>query len=152
MAVKPTAETIRSHSPAQTAEIAARMAARLLPGDVVLLAGELGSGKTTFVRGAARALGVIGPVTSPSYAIGNIHAGDGVDVAHLDLYRLDKLEVSDEAVVEDFLGPKRITFIEWPHDEFARLGDVRAVVMLSHAGGDDREIAVEWREQSGAPA
>lgn len=150
MSAEPTAETILSRSPAQTEEIAARLAASLLPGDVVLLAGELGSGKSTFVRGAARALGVSGPVTSPSFAIGNFYAGESVEVAHLDLYRLDKLDVSDEAVLDDFLGPGRIAFVEWPHDELERLGDVRAVVTLSHAGGDSREIAVEWREPVGA--
>lgn len=128
------------------------MAAKLLPGDLVLLTGELGSGKSTFVRGAARAMGVSGPVTSPSYTIGNLLTGDGVEIAHLDLYRLDKLDLDDEAALEDFLAPDRITFVEWPRDDMARLGDARAVVTFNHAGGDSREIAVQWRDAGGAAA
>src|SRR3954453_11553604 len=93
-------------SPEQTERVAAELAARLKAGDVVLVRGEVGSGKTTFVRGpargargggagktafvrgAARALGVGGAVTSPTFTIGQVYAGDGLEVAHLDLYRL----------------------------------------------------------------
>ena len=77
---------IRSSSPAETEEIAARLAKALVPGDVVTVSGELGSGKTTFVRGACRALGVTAPVTSPTYTIGHRYEGSP-DVSHLDLYR-----------------------------------------------------------------
>jgi len=75
-----------SSSPGETEAIAARLAQELVLGDVVFVDGELGSGKTTFVRGAARALGVQGPVTSPTYTIGHRYRGR-VDVSHLDLYR-----------------------------------------------------------------
>src|ERR1035437_4079278 len=85
-------ESLVSNSPEQTEMHAAAVVARLRPGDVVLLSGELGAGKTTFVRGAARALGVDAPVTSPSFTIGNIYAGTAADVAHVDLYRLDALD------------------------------------------------------------
>lgn len=152
MAAGPTAQKLASHSPAQTERIAARLAAKLAPGDVVLLRGELGSGKSTFVRGAARALGVTGPVTSPSFAIGNLYSGESAEIAHLDLYRLEGIELSDEAAVEDFLGAHRITFIEWPHDELSRLGEVRAVVTLRHGGGDDREIELCWLDAYGERA
>ena len=76
----------RSSSPAETEAIAARLAEGLAPGDVVTISGELGSGKTTFVRGACRALGVTAPVTSPTYTIGHRYEGSP-DVSHLDLYR-----------------------------------------------------------------
>src|SRR4051812_1001907 len=87
---------------AETEAAGARLAAELRPGDVVLVSGELGAGKTTFVRGAARALGVDGPVTSPTFEIGHLHAGR-VDVAHLDLYRLPTLAGEDPALLDDYL-------------------------------------------------
>lgn len=147
--VKTNVESLVSDSPEQTERLAAGVAARLRPGDVVLLTGDLGSGKTTFVRGAARELGVHARVTSPSFAIGNLYAGERVEVAHVDLYRLDAIDSTDEAVLEDFLGPGRIAFIEWPHDELADLDAVRAVVTLAHAGSDMRDLRIEWRENGG---
>jgi tRNA threonylcarbamoyladenosine biosynthesis protein TsaE len=143
-------EQFRTSTADETERIAAAVAARLHPGDVVLLAGELGAGKTTFVRGAGRALGVAGRVTSPTFAIGNVYEGDGVEIAHVDLYRLDQIAASDEAVLDDFLTPQRIAFVEWPHDELSHQANVRALVMLAHAGGDQRDVAVEWRD-GGSP-
>src|SRR3954465_10501197 len=91
-----------THSPEETESAAAELAARLEPGDVVLVSGELGAGKTTFLRGAARALGARGAVTSPPHTVGQIYAAaDGVEVAHLDLYRLDSLDLEDPALVDD---------------------------------------------------
>ena len=142
-------ESLVSNSPEQTEMHAAAVVARLRPGDVVLLSGELGAGKTTFVRGAARALGVDAPVTSPSFTIGNIYAGTAADVAHVDLYRLHAIDSTDEAVLDDFLGAGRITFIEWPHDELADLDAVRGVVTLAHVGGDRRDLRIEWRANGG---
>ena len=98
-----------SSSPAETEAIAGRLAARLAPGDVVYVSGELGSGKTTFVRGAAQALGVAGPVTSPTYTIG--HRYDGV--SHLDLYRFEELTDADWGALEPYFAGA-IVFVEWP--------------------------------------
>src|ERR1700741_3004694 len=78
-----------AHAPEETEALAAELARRLAVGDVVTVAGELGSGKTTFVRGACGALGVRERVTSPTYTIGHRYHGDGVEVSHLDLYRLE---------------------------------------------------------------
>src|SRR5437870_3026662 len=90
-----------SASAPETEAVGARLAALLSPGDVVVVAGELGAGKTTFIRGACRALGVDAPVTSPTFEIGHVYAGR-VEVAHLDLYRLPDLagEVLQRAGVE----------------------------------------------------
>ncbi len=132
-----------SGSPGETEAAGAELAATLGPGDVVLVSGELGSGKTTFVRGAARALGVSGPVTSPTFTIGHVLGGEP-EVAHLDLYRLGSLAGEDPALLDDYLTPGRVAFIEWPDAaEEAGLRGVRARVRLEHAGGNARRITVE---------
>lgn len=124
--------------------IAAKLAAELDAGDIVVLGGELGSGKTVFVRGAAAALGYEGRVTSPTFAIGNVYSGSDLEIAHLDLYRLAEIDVGDEAVLDDFLTDDRVGFVEWPHDELAGERHLRAVVSLAHAGENRREIAIDW--------
>ncbi|TML07736.1 MAG: tRNA (adenosine(37)-N6)-threonylcarbamoyltransferase complex ATPase subunit type 1 TsaE, partial [Actinobacteria bacterium] len=91
----------RSDSPAETEELAAQLAARLEPGDVVTVSGELGSGKTTFVRGACRALGVVGPVTSPTFTIGHRYRGR-VDVSHLDLFRFRDVSPAEWGDLEPY--------------------------------------------------
>ena len=117
------------------------MAGALAPGDVVLVSGELGSGKTTFVRGACRALGVEGPVTSPTYTVGQVYGARDGEVAHLDLYRLPTLQGEDPALLDDYLTPERIAFVEWPG--VAAIERVAARVRIAHAGGDRRVIEVE---------
>jgi tRNA threonylcarbamoyladenosine biosynthesis protein TsaE len=108
---------------------------------VVLVGGELGSGKTTFVRGACRALGVDGPVTSPTFVIGQVYEGDP-EVAHLDLFRLDSLAAEDPALLEDYLTPERIGLVEWPGYGEPPLERVAARVWLEHLDGDRRRIAL----------
>jgi tRNA threonylcarbamoyladenosine biosynthesis protein TsaE len=133
---------IESASPEETEAAGAELAEGLEPGDVVLVSGELGSGKTTFVRGAARQLGVAEPVTSPTFTIGQLYAGSP-DVAHLDLYRLESLAGEDPALLDDYLTPDRVAFLEWPAAAEPRLDSVRARVRLEHLGGDRRRIAIE---------
>ena len=132
---------LESRSPAETEAAGAELARRLAPGDVVLVSGELGSGKTTFVRGAARALGVEGPVTSPTFTIGHVLAGRP-EVAHLDLYRLGALAGEDPALLEDYLTPERVAFLEWPEPAEPVVERVAARVRLEHAGGDVRRITI----------
>ena len=108
------------------------------------LVGELGSGKTTFVRGAAHALGVTVPVTSPTFAIAHRYpAAAGLHVSHLDLYRIERLGEEDPDLLADYLGADTITFVEWPRDGAPELTSPRATVTLGHLGGDRRRI--EWR-------
>jgi tRNA threonylcarbamoyladenosine biosynthesis protein TsaE len=128
--------------PAETEALGAELAAGLREGDVVLVRGELGSGKTTLVRGAARALGVAGPVTSPTFSIGHRYQAAGLTVTHLDLYRLAGLEHEDPALLDDYLGPGRIAFVEWPPEEERELPGARLRVTLSHRGGDRRRVEV----------
>lgn len=143
----PSAEgTHRTTSAAQTEALAARLAAGLRAGDVVLVGGDLGAGKTTFVRGAARALGVSDPVTSPTFTLAQRYAGR-VAVAHLDLFRLEGLDEEDLGSVEEELGPDAVAFVEWPAvGRPAFTGRVRARVHLHHAGGDAREVTIAGGE------
>jgi tRNA threonylcarbamoyladenosine biosynthesis protein TsaE len=131
--------------PAATEAIGERLAEGLRPGDVVLVSGELGAGKTTLIRGACRALGVTKPVVSPTFTIGRRYRGR-VPVSHLDLYRLSELGAEEPGLLDDYLTPDAIAFIEWPGTVGPELerDDVRiaARVKLSHAGGDRRNVEV----------
>ena len=117
-----------------------RLAAELGPGDVVLVSGELGAGKTTLIRGACRALGVTEPVTSPTFTIGHTYRGR-VPVSHLDLYRLADLGQEDPALLDDYLTPEAVAFIEWPGAAEPWLERITRRVEIRHAGGDEREIS-----------
>jgi tRNA threonylcarbamoyladenosine biosynthesis protein TsaE len=134
-------EVKHTHRPEETEAAGAELAARLSAGDVVLVSGELGSGKTTFVRGACRALGVDGPVTSPTFTIGQV-LGKAPEVAHLDLYRLGSLAGEDPALLDDYLTPERVGFVEWPDVAEPAFERVVARVLLEHEGGDSRRITL----------
>lgn len=137
-------ELVETNSPAETEALGARIAERLRPGDVVLLSGELGTGKTTLVRGACRALGVPGPVTSPTFTIGQRYPGGRMPVSHLDLYRLQTLEGEDPALLEDYLRPEGVAFVEWPAAGSGRLDRPALEVRLAHESEERRRIEVEW--------
>jgi tRNA threonylcarbamoyladenosine biosynthesis protein TsaE len=133
-------------APAETEAVGAELAARLRPGDLVLVRGELGTGKTTLVRGAARALGVSDPVTSPTFGIGHRYRGARLVVAHIDLYRLGGLWHEDPGLLDDYLDGESIAFVEWPQDDARELEGSVARVTLTHLGGDRRRIEVcGWR-------
>ena len=133
-------------SPEETEALGAQLAATLRAGDVVLVEGELGAGKTTFVRGACRALGVRGVVTSPTFTIGQRYPAP-VPVSHLDLFRVaDLAEEEDPELVADYVGPEVIAFVEWPRGEEPELGRfsrIAAWVRIAHAGGDRRVVEVD---------
>lgn len=137
------ARSIDTTGPAETEAIGAEIAERLTDGDIVLVRGELGAGKTTLVRGAARALGVSDPVTSPTFSIGHRYRGRDVTVSHLDLYRLAGLEHEDPELLADYLGPGRIAFVEWPEDGERELAGARMRISLSHGGGDRRHVEID---------
>lgn len=118
-----------------------RLAAELGPGDVVLVSGDLGAGKTTLIRGACRALGVTEPVTSPTFTIGHTYSGR-VPVSHLDLYRLADLGREDPALLDDYVTPESISFIEWPGEAESWVERVTRRVEIRHAGEDRRRIEV----------
>jgi tRNA threonylcarbamoyladenosine biosynthesis protein TsaE len=128
-------------SAAETEALGARLAAVLALGDVVTVAGELGAGKTTFVRGACRALGVRQAVSSPTYTIGNRYGG-AVPVAHLDLYRVRGLGAGQWGDLEPYFDGT-IAFVEWPEHAGAWLPPVRAAVTLAHVDESHRRVSIE---------
>jgi tRNA threonylcarbamoyladenosine biosynthesis protein TsaE len=133
---------LRTPDPDATERAGAALAARLRPGDVVLVSGELGAGKTTFVRGALRALGVSGPVTSPTFVVGHAYEGRDGPVSHLDLYRLGGFGSEDPGLLDPFFAPDAIAFVEWPERAPGAWPEERVAhrVELEHAGGDERTI------------
>jgi len=139
--------TRTTRSPEETEALGAEVAAGLDPGAVVVISGELGAGKTTFVRGACRALGVAGAVTSPTFTIGRRYRGDRVAVAHLDLYRLAGIDDEEPALLDDYLDAETITFVEWPAGAADRLAAPTLEVRMSHAGADARVIDLESASQ-----
>ena len=135
----------RSAGPEETEALGAELAARLSAGEVVLVEGDLGAGKTTFVRGACRALGVAGPVRSPTFTIGHRYPAP-IPVAHIDLFRIADLRDEDPDLLSEYLRPDTISFVEWPkqQNDLAALGRVRAHVRIAHAGGDERRVDIEF--------
>jgi tRNA threonylcarbamoyladenosine biosynthesis protein TsaE len=113
----------------------------LRTGDVVAVSGELGSGKTTFVRGAARALGVEDNVTSPTFTIGHRYRGRDTDVSHLDLYRFQGMSAAEWGDLEPYFDDA-IVFVEWPEAGAGVLPELRFEVRIEHAGGDARIVSV----------
>jgi tRNA threonylcarbamoyladenosine biosynthesis protein TsaE len=130
-----------TNSPEETESIAAGLARRLSAGDVVTVAGELGSGKTTFVRGACVALGVHEHVTSPTYTIGHRYHGDGVEISHLDLYRFQGVSPAEWGDLEPYFD-EAIAFVEWPEAGEGVLPQPRYAVRLRHADGG-RAVEIE---------
>jgi tRNA threonylcarbamoyladenosine biosynthesis protein TsaE len=132
---------IESSSPEETEAVAARLAVLLRPGDVVTVSGELGAGKTTFVRGACRALGITQPVTSPTFTIG--HRYDGV--SHLDLYRFAGVSAAEWGDLEPYFDGT-IAFVEWPEAGEAALPEPRFRVRMRHIDEAHRMIELESTE------
>ena len=127
-------------------ELASEVARSLGPGDVVVLSGEVGSGKSTFVRAAALALGVTDRVTSPTYQLARGYEGlvDGerVVVNHMDLYRLEGIEARDVLELDDFLEPDAVTFIEWA-DPALNAIENPSLVHISHETPTTRSVSLE---------
>lgn len=137
----------RTRGPEATEAAGAALAAELRAGDVVLVSGELGAGKTTFVRGALRALGVTEAVTSPTFVIGHLYErAVGGPLAHLDLYRLEGAGDEDPGLLDPYFGTEIISFVEWPEmvaDVVELSGrPVARRVALAHVGGDERSVTV----------
>jgi tRNA threonylcarbamoyladenosine biosynthesis protein TsaE len=126
---------------AETEAVAARLVGELQAGDVVTVSGELGTGKTTFVRGACRALGIEVPVTSPTFTVGHRYRGRP-DVSHLDLFRFQGVSPAEWGDLEPYFA-NAICFVEWPEAAADALPPVRVAVRLSHMDRERRTIELE---------
>ena len=129
-------------TPEETEAVAAELAVRLVPGDVVTISGELGTGKTTFVRGACAALGVQERVTSPTYTIGHRYHGTTGEISHLDLYRFRGVSSAEWGDLEPYFE-NAIAFVEWPEAGVGVLPTPRFAVRLAHAEGERRTVTVD---------
>lgn len=138
--------TFESLEEAALEELASRVALVLGPGDVVVLSGEVGAGKTTFVRAAARSLGVTDRVTSPTYQLARGYEGlrDGrrVPVNHMDLYRLEGIADRDVLELDDYVEPEAVTFIEWAAPALEAL-DNPSLISITHETPTRRNVSLE---------
>jgi tRNA threonylcarbamoyladenosine biosynthesis protein TsaE len=132
---------VETSSPEETEALAAELAGRLAPGDIVTVSGELGSGKTTFVRGACVALGVRERVTSPTFTIGHRYHGARGEVSHLDLYRFEGVSAAEWGDLEPYFDDA-IAFVEWPEAGKGVLPAPRFAVRLDHAEGARRTVSI----------
>jgi tRNA threonylcarbamoyladenosine biosynthesis protein TsaE len=130
-----------SAAPQDTEALAAALAVELAAGDVVTVSGELGAGKTTFVRGACRALGVTEPVTSPTFTIGHRYTAP-IPVAHLDLYRFQGVSAAEWGDLEPYFE-ETIAFVEWPEAGAGALPEPRVRVRLEHAAETTRHVHID---------
>ena len=103
-----------THTPEQTRAFGANLASQLKAGDVLLLEGDLGAGKSELTRGIARGLGIAGPIGSPSFTILNVYEDGRVPLYHFDWYRLQSSEELYELGMDEYLGGDGIAVVEWP--------------------------------------
>lgn len=120
-----------SSSPEETFELGKRLGAALEPGDVLVLTGDLGAGKTQLTKGIAAAMGVEDEVTSPTFALEAVHEGAHMPLYHFDLYRLHDAEELGDAGVWDVLGGDGVCVIEWGEQFSDELGDERLDVFVT---------------------
>lgn len=133
---------MKTYSAEETRRLGQRLAGQLTPGDVVLLRGNLGSGKSELIRGLARGLGVTEVVTSPSFTILNIYESGRIPLYHFDWYRLESEEELYELGMDEYLGGERITAVEWPDQCPGALPEDALSIEIRPEGEDAREITL----------
>lgn len=131
-----------SHSPQETERLGESLAKTIAPGSVVGLDGDLGAGKTQFVRGFARGLGVTGRVQSPTFALINIYDSGSLPLYHIDLYRLESSEQIVAAGLAEYFEPRGIAIVEW-YERWKGAEPSRLIrVRMESTGETDRRISI----------
>ncbi len=129
-----------THSPDETAALGETLGALLQAGDVLLLQGPLGAGKTRLTQGLVRGAGGRAPVTSPTFVLVNVYPGP-LTVNHVDLYRIDRPQDADSLGLDDYFDSDGVTVVEWPERAPAWLPPGHLLVVLDYAGDSDRAVA-----------
>ncbi|MBQ2701039.1 MAG: tRNA (adenosine(37)-N6)-threonylcarbamoyltransferase complex ATPase subunit type 1 TsaE [Clostridia bacterium] len=133
---------MRTNSPVQTRQLGEKLAASLKAGDVLLLLGDLGAGKSELTRGIAKGLGVHATVTSPSFTILNVYDEGSIPLYHFDWYRLNDVEELYEMGMDEYLGGDGIAVVEWPSQCPEAIPETRLEVIIEPLSDTEREITL----------
>ncbi len=147
-APKPKKLTLESHSAAETQSLGGLLAPMLVPGDVLVMSGDLGAGKTTFVQGLAKGLGIVERVTSPTFVLMKEYQGGRFPLMHLDVYRLGKVQEVIDLGIDEYLDPSYVVVVEWGDKVEPLLPQDHLTIELVHGGADVRTITLTGK---GAP-
>ncbi len=131
-----------THSPQETRALGKKLAGHLRAGDVLLLHGDLGAGKSELTRGIAEGLGVTSTVTSPSFTILNVYEEGQVPLYHFDWYRLESAEELYEMGMDEYLGGDGVAVVEWPSQCPEAIPETHLAVTLTPVGDSDRQITL----------
>jgi tRNA threonylcarbamoyladenosine biosynthesis protein TsaE len=139
---------LKTRSAEETKLLAESLAPILVPGDVIVLAGDLGAGKTTFVQGLAVGLGIVDKVTSPTFILMKEYLGGRFPLMHMDIYRLARVQEVIDLGYDEFLDPSYVVAVEWGDRVEALLPKDHLKVELRHGGGDDRTMTFIGKGES----
>ena len=131
-----------SHSVEETQQLARAISDRVQPGDVILLVGDLGAGKSEFTRGLAQGLGVTATVTSPSFTILNVYDDGRIPLYHFDWYRLNSVEELYEMGMEEFLGGDGVAVVEWPSQCPEAIPETHLAIRLTPVDETTRDVTI----------
>ncbi|MEG2315632.1 MAG: tRNA (adenosine(37)-N6)-threonylcarbamoyltransferase complex ATPase subunit type 1 TsaE [Clostridia bacterium] len=134
--------TFHTHSVEETRALGARLASQLLPGDVLLLLGDMGAGKSELTRGIARGLGITGYVTSPTFTIMQLHDTGRLPLYHFDWYRLNSAAELYELSMDEYLYGEGVAVVEWPSRAEDAIPETNLQITLTPVGEDERLIAL----------
>ena len=131
---------LTTSSARETQEVASKIAALIEQGDLVLLVGELGAGKTTFAQGFGQALGVVEPITSPTFTLAREYEGQRLTMHHLDVYRLEQIDEVLDLALPELLDSASVTLIEWGDAIIPALPGEYLEVRLEYGDDDDERV------------